>query len=120
MKQIVITVIFLFAGLCLPAKSGSVREALLFKPFEQLPFKALYANTFSEASVPFEPANAAPSGDGFFSSRQLLFDGLDGDPNDEEGGTPQGGFVPASDIPWWYIVMGLFAFGWGVRARMKS
>ncbi|MDR2628013.1 MAG: hypothetical protein LBC40_08290 [Dysgonamonadaceae bacterium] len=102
-------IVLLFAGVLVSAKSVGVGvgEEMGFVPFEE----------HSRQEIRQEmPSSDVPvlTGNGFYSSEQLLFDdGFGGNPN-QKGAKSLGGFVPVDEMPWVAVLVGAMVFGMGV------
>jgi hypothetical protein len=110
--------VILFAGLCSLAKGGEMDGGQLFRPFDE--------SSRPVATPPVAPASSvapvAPvAGDGYYS-RQLLFDPVDfdGDNPNDNNQMSVGSYIPAGEIPWWFLLIGAVVVGMGVRWRRKS
>ncbi|MDR2627114.1 MAG: hypothetical protein LBC40_03665 [Dysgonamonadaceae bacterium] len=108
-------VILLFAGVLVSAKSVGVGtgEEMGIVPFEE----------HSRQGIRQEmPSSDVPvlTGNGIYSTEQLLFDdGFGGNPN-QNGSKPLGGFVPVDEMPWVAVLVGAMVLGMGVWWRGKS
>jgi hypothetical protein len=78
--------------------------------------------SFREYSGQVHPSLAAPAlaGDGFFSSRQLLFESWDWDDLNEPGNRGLGTYVPVGEMPWLAVLIVAMMLGMSVWWRKKT
>jgi hypothetical protein len=94
------TLLLIIAAIPLPAGNDAADGNPGWMPFEETTLRHP------------PPHEAAPSGDGFYSSRYLLFEGNFGDdPNITSDDNPLGSFVSVGEAPWEAILLGAFLFG---------